>query len=425
MPPLLYIASQKECIIELLCEKFRIIRSELPVCFYPERNCISMKRFLSVPAVMLVFLGTVSAQMSDVSNQGAQGTSQAGQTLSAISVPAAGIIGAQSPLLGGIPTGEATAEALPLSLSEALKRGLKYNLGSFLSEQSVQATRGARLLALSQLLPRVTAGLNEQQEQVNLAAFGFKPSPGMKTVVGPFNVFDVRAYVTQPVLDFVARNRYHASTEDVKAAQFDNVNTRDMVAFVCANLYLQAVASSSRIDATRAQVRTAQVLYDLALDQKAAGVSPGIEVLRAQVELQAQRQRLIVAEDQFAKDKLALARAIGLPLGQEFTLTDGMSYSPLSSMSLDETVQRAYKERPDLQSAQARVQSAESQRKAAQRRASSDAQFQCRLWRYRAAAMGIPRHLHRGHHSAHSSFSGRKRSRSRFGGGRRLAAAQS
>ena len=94
-------------------------------------------------------------------------------------------------------------------------------------------------------------------------------------------------------------------------------------------------------------------------------MSPGIEVLRAQVELQALQQRLIVAEDQFAKDKLALARAIGLPLGQEFALTDGMSYLPLPTMSLDETVQRAYKERPDLQSAQSRVQSAESERKAA------------------------------------------------------------
>jgi len=314
---------------------------------------------------MLVFLGAASAQVSGVSNQGAQGTSQAGQMLSTVFAVATGVGSAQSSLLGGIPTGEATAETLPLSLSEALKRGLKYNLGSFLSEQSVLAARGASLLALSQLLPKVTAGLNEQQEQVNLAAFGFEPSPGMRTVVGPFNVFDVRAYVTQPVLDFVARNRYRASTEDVKAAQLDSVNTRAMVAFICANLYLQAVASSSRIDVTRAQVHTAQVLYDLALDQKAAGVSPGIEVLRAQVELQAQRQRLIVAEDQFAKDKLTLARAIGLPLGQEFTLTDRMSYSPLPSMSLEETVQRAYKERPDLQSAQARVLSAESLRKAA------------------------------------------------------------
>ena len=296
-------------------------------------------------------------QESGMANQGAQRTSAAAAPAS-MSAPG----GIQNPLLGGIPTGQPAAEILQLSLSDAIKRGLKYNLGAILSEQATEATRGARLLALSQLLPRLTVGLNEMQEQVNLAAFGFRsPNP----IVGPFNVFDVRAYVTQPVLDFAALNHYRASGENIKASQFDGRNTQDMIVFVCANLYLQAVASNSRIEATRAQVRTAQTLYDLSVSQKAAGVAPGIEILRAQVELHSQQQRLIVAEAQFAKDKLALARATGLPLGQEFMLTDSMSFKQLSSMSLEETVQRAYKERPDFQSAQAKVRSAESERKAA------------------------------------------------------------
>jgi outer membrane protein TolC len=318
-----------------------------------------MTRFLFVPAMMLMFLGTVLAQVS-----GAPGRA-GGRASSAMNTPATDFGSTQNPLLGGIPQGQPTSGVLPLSLSEALKRGLSYNLGALLSTQSIRATRGARLLALSQLLPKVTMGLNEMQEQVNLDAFGFQGFPGMKKIVGPFNVFDVRAYVSQTVLDFSALNQYRAANENLRAAQYSDQNTRDLVVYVCANLYLQAVAGSSRIEATRAQVNTAQVLYDLAVDQKAAGVVPGIEVLRAQVELQAQQQRLIVAEDQFAKDKLSLARAIGLPLGQEFSLTDGMSYIPIPMMSSDEAVQRANKERPDLQSAQARVRSAESDRKAA------------------------------------------------------------
>jgi outer membrane protein TolC len=319
-----------------------------------------MTRFLSVVAIMLLFLGDALGQEQGAASQGVPDASTAGQRVSAAS---AGSM--QSPLLGGIPTGNPVPEVLPLTLSEVIQRGLKYNLGVLLSAQASEATRGARLVALSQLLPQVSVGVNEMQQQINLAAFGFQPSPGMNTIVGPFNVFDVRAYVTQKVLDLAALNRYRASGENIKAAQLDNENTRDLVVFVCANLYLQAVASGSRIDAARAQVRTAQTLYDLAVDQKAAGVMPGIEVLRAQVELQAQQQRLIVAEDQCAKDKLALARAVGLPLGQEFKLTGGMPYAPLPAMSLEETVQRAYKERPDFQSAQARVRSAESESKAA------------------------------------------------------------
>ena len=305
--------------------------------------------------MILIFLGAARAQGpgAPISPGALSTTGQAAATTSGLAT------GSQTPLLGGIPTGKPTGLAIPLSMSEAIKRGLTYNLGNLLSEESTRAASGARLLALSQLLPHVTTGVTEIQEQVNLAAFGFPGIPGIPTVVGPFNVFDLRASVTQSVLDFSALNRYRAQKENLKAAQLSGKNTRDLVVYVCANLYLQAIASSSRIDATQAQVNTAQALYDLAADQKTAGVVPGIEVLRAQVELQAQQQRLIVAEAQFAKDKLALARAVGLPLGQEFTLTDGMSYAPMAPMSLDESVQRAYKERPDYQSAQARVRSAE------------------------------------------------------------------
>ena len=321
-----------------------------------------MRRFFGIPAMMLIFLGAARAQGPGASVR-SEASSMAGQA--AASGQANDFGNAQNPLLGGVPTGKPTGSVIPLSLSEAIKKGLNYNLGNLLSAESTRAASGARLLALSQLLPHVTTGVTEAQEQVNLAAFGFPGIPGVPMVAGPFNVFDVRAYVTQTVLDFPALNRYRAEKENQKTAQFSSENTRDLVVYVCANLYLQAVASSSRIDATRAQVNTAEVLYNLALDQKSAGVVPGIEVLRAQVELQAQQQKLIVAENQFAKDKLALARAIGLPLGQEFTLTDGMSYTPMPPMSLDESVQRAYKERPDYQSAQARMRAAELERKSA------------------------------------------------------------
>jgi outer membrane protein TolC len=324
-----------------------------------------MRRVFGISTMMLIFAGGVLAQVARTPTQGNQPTTQQSQEPAAAGIQALDPGGTAGSLLGGVPTGKPTAGVLPLSMPEALKRGLAYNLGPLLGEHSLQATRGARQLALSQLLPRVTVGVNELQQQVNLEAFGFQGFPGMKTIVGPFNVFDVRAYVSQTVLDFTSLNRYRAEGENVKAVQYSNENIRELVVFVCSNLYLQAAAGSSRIEAAKAQVKTAQVLYNLALDQKAAGVVPGIEVLRAQVELQAQQQRLIVMEAQFAKDKLTLARAIGLPLGQEFNLTDAMSFSPISEISFENALSRAYKERTDYQSAEARLRAAEFDRKAA------------------------------------------------------------
>lgn len=320
-----------------------------------------MRILLSVPALLLAFWGGAMAQVQPESVPAA---------IVPVVIQGAGVSNAPSvvpqyPLLGGVPSGRPTGTTIPLSLSDAIKRGLDYNLGALLSAEQMRAARGARLVALSRLLPRIEASVAETQQQVNLEAFGFQGFPGVRTVVGPFNVFDVRASYTQTLLDFPAINRYRAEKEITRAAGFSNENARDLVVYVCANLYLQAVASGSRIETVRAQVNTAQALYELAVDQKAAGVVAGIDVLRAQVELQAQQQRLIVAEDQFEKDKLSLARAIGLPLGQEFTLTDGMPYSPLAAMSLEQALERAYRDRPDYQGLQALVRAAELERKSA------------------------------------------------------------
>ena len=98
---------------------------------------------------------------------------------------------------------------------------------------------------------------------------------------------------------------------------------------------------------------------------KTAGVVPAIEVLRAQVQMQAQQQRLLAAKNEFERSKLSLARVIGLPTGQPFTLADKIPFAPLPPLTLEEELKRAYENRADYKAAEARVRSAELERKAA------------------------------------------------------------
>jgi len=204
-----------------------------------------------------------------------------------------------------------------------------------------------------------------QRLKINLAAYGFS-TPGMPEIVGPFNVFDARATLHQTVLDLKAINRSHAASSSLEAARQDERSVRDLVVLACGQLYLQAVAGESRIASTRAQLATAEALLTLARDRKASGLGAGIDVLRAQVQVEAQQQRLIVAEQETARDKLDLARAIGLPLGQRFRLSDPMPAPGPVSLTAEEATQRAWDERPDLKAARARVEAAESVVKAAQ-----------------------------------------------------------
>lgn len=273
--------------------------------------------------------------------------------------------GSQVPLFGGVPDGKASEGVIPLSLADALSRGLKFNLAALTDEQALKAAHGARLRVLSDLLPKLSASASDQNQQINLAAFGFSGFPGINPIVGPFNVFDARLVLSQPILDLRSWNRSKAEAQNYRAEEHSLKNTRDLVVLACGSVYLQAATGKSRIAAARAQLETARTLRTLAADRKTAGLAAGIDVLRAQVQMQAQEQRLIVAENEFAKQKLIVARAIGLPLGQEFNLTDDIPYTPIPVPTLEAAVQMAYRARGDYLAAVDRVKAAELQKKAA------------------------------------------------------------
>jgi outer membrane protein TolC len=274
----------------------------------------------------------------------------------------------ESPLMGGIPT-RPVPGVLKLTLEDAIQRGLKYNLGLYLSGQGTTSARGARLRALSRLLPTLVAHVSQSEQQVNLAALGFPGTAakafGISTIVGPFPVFDTRAAVTQS-LSFAALHNYRASLENMTTADLNYQNARDLVVLVSGGLYMEALAGAARIQAVQVQVDTAQSLYTLAVDQNKAGVVPAIDVLRAQVELQGQQQRLVAARNNFEIQKLQLERAIGLPVSQQIEFSEAsMPTAPMPPITFDEALRQAYATRADYKAALSQVRAAELTRKAA------------------------------------------------------------
>lgn len=273
---------------------------------------------------------------------------------------------ATSPYLSAITDGKATADTLHLTILDAINRGLKNNLGLFLSGTEADAARAERLRRLSDLLPNVQAHSNITRQKLNLAVFGIPLGPGVPTVVGPFDVLDSRATVTQSILDLHALNNSRASVQDARAAALSRLQARELVVLVVGNAYLLANADAARVETANAQYNTAKTIYDRAVDLKKAGVVAGIDVLRAQVQMQSQQQRLLAARNDFQKQKLALARAIGLPPAQEFDLADKVPYAPDRPMDFATVLDRAYRSRPDYLAAQSRLRAAELSKRAAE-----------------------------------------------------------
>ena len=263
---------------------------------------------------------------------------------------------------GSVPQGAATAEPLALSLKSTVERALQFNLGLLLQEASSDVAQGARWRALSDLLPRVSGSVSARRQVINLEAFGF---PAPDPIVGPFNTVDARIGLSQPIVDLRALFDAKAAGAAARAATAGVKSARDLVVLVAVNLYLEAVTAGSRIEVVRAQQETADQLAVQARDLKTAGLVAGLDVVRAEVEVQRLRQRRVAADNAYAKSLLHLGRAIGLPPGQVVRLTDPIPYAPLADVTLEQALADAYAQRPDYVAARERLTAAESAHRAA------------------------------------------------------------
>jgi outer membrane protein TolC len=271
-----------------------------------------------------------------------------GALLLALTIPPANA--QNTAVTGSVPSGPATNQVIPLTLRDAINMAVRYNLAAIETGENAQIARGQRLLALSSLLPQVGASASETVEQLNLATFGLNGiKTGIPTVVGSFSYSSVSASLSQTIFSFESIQRFRAARTAEQAAGLSYQNILDVVTLAVGNAYLQAIEASSRITAQEAQVKSAQALYDQALDEYQAGTRPRIDVVRTEVQLHSE-YTLSVDYNNFAVAKLTLTRAIGLPLGQQFDLADQLPYTDINVPTVDEALAVAYKSRSDYRS---------------------------------------------------------------------------
>jgi outer membrane protein TolC len=317
---------------------------------------------IKLSALCVALLVSPLCGQSDLTSTG-QGAATYGA--SAVAVQNTADIQLQNTYLGGVPAGKAVPTVLSLALEEAVARGLRQNLGGLLSSDAVSGEQGERWQALSALLPNLTTATSFSVRQNDLKAIIGIDVPGHPPVIGPFGVFDTRAYLNQSVFNWQSIESARSSAAQMKSAQYSYKNARELIVVVVVSNYLLVIADQSQAESALAQRDTAKVLFDQTTDQKKAGLAAAVDVLRSDVELQAREQKLIVARNNLAKQKRVLARAIGLPAGQTFDITTKVAYQPLATSTLEEALQQAYNSRADYKSLTEQERSAELEKKAA------------------------------------------------------------
>jgi outer membrane protein len=237
---------------------------------------------------------------------------------------------------------------LKLTLKDAVSLALNQNPQVILANLQVSQSQQDRLLARSALLPQANANVSEAVNRLNLQAAIGLTIPGFAQHVGPFEVFQAGVGVNAPIFDLTLWRRYKSSQMGIETRRAQETGVREESVMLVVSQYLGCQRAAADVEAAQSRVDLAQAVYDQSADLQKNGVGTGIDTLRGNVQLQNEKQRLIVARTQLETSLYGLARLLNLDPRRAIEIADQVSFFDTPAISLDQTLEKAYTARPEL-----------------------------------------------------------------------------
>ena len=256
------------------------------------------------------------------------------------------------------------AGPLTLTLHDAVALALRQNPQVILANLNVaQSTEDSRV-ARSGLFPQVGAGISESVQRLNIDTLFGSPFPGIPQHLGPFWVAQGGIRFSAP-LDLTLWRRYRAAQTRVTAAHAQEMTAREESVLLVVSQYLGCQRAAADVEAAEARAALAQALYDQAADLQQHGVGTGIDTLRANVQLQNEKQRVIVARTELETGLFGLGRLLSVDPKRKIELADQVQFFETPDVSADQTLEHAYGTRPELRQIAAQMAQAQLGLKAA------------------------------------------------------------
>ena len=299
-----------------------------------------------------------------------------------------------SALAGAAPTG-----ALRLTLEQAVSLALKQNPTEQIAIITAAEAVQDKNISRAALLPQANLGVSDSANRVNLKAeFGGKPIfnlPGIPVTlpghIGPYQIFQAGPSFSTPIFDLSLWKQYKASQSNMQAAKEDSVSTREQVILLVVSQYIGALRFVADVEASKSRVDLAQALYDQAYDLQKEGVGTGIDTLRANVELQNEKQVLIEAENNRAAALYGLNKLLNLDPRQNVELADSLSFFETPQPEVEASIEEALGGRPEWRAIQAQEKALNYEKQAVQYSRLPSLKFQGD-WAYQGTSIsnGIP-----------------------------------
>jgi len=259
-------------------------------------------------------------------------------------------------------------EVLQLTLDQAVALAIKQNPTAQIAILTAAESEQDKNIARADLLPQVSAHISDEAQKVNLRAeFGGVPAfPGLPKTLGPFQLFSAGPSVSAPVFDLTLWQRYQAARNTASASKANSLSTREQVILLVVSQYIGTLRAVANVEASQSRVELAQALYDQAADLQKEGVGTGIDTLRANVELQNEKQRLLEAENDRETSLYGLSRLLNLDPRQKVALADSLSFFETLQPDVEGSIEEALGNRQEWKALASQIKAAADQKKAAQ-----------------------------------------------------------
>lgn len=254
---------------------------------------------------------------------------------------------------------------LRLTLRDAVATALKENPQVQVANLDFAQSQEDKTIARSALLPQAGLEVFDRAVRFNVHAQFGKPFPGIAQHAGPFQFFQAGPNFSMPLLDLTLWRRWQAAHQGVNASQAQETTVREQVVLLVVSQYLAGLRANAAVSAAQSRVELAQALYDQAKDLQDHGVGTGIDALRANVELQNEKQRLLEAETQQRVALYGLARLLNLDPHREIELADTPSFYETPELEASQSLEQAYATRPEMKALVARERIAELEKRGA------------------------------------------------------------
>jgi outer membrane protein len=236
---------------------------------------------------------------------------------------------------------------LQLTLKQSVQLALNQNPQRLIAQILVQESDRNSQIARSALLPQANVAASGAVNQYNVQSIERAPK---RAGLGPYQIINAGPAFSQTIVDFPKIRAYQIGREGTRQARADEQTAREIVVNAVVDQYILILRALATRDAAKSRVALAQRLYEQATELQKTGIGLNIDTVRANVELQNERQNLIDAETLTHTTRYGLAALLDLPRDQDLEVADHLDFFDLPALDKRTLLDQALTSRPEIRS---------------------------------------------------------------------------